>query len=50
MRVVKSLSKQKELANLGRLWIIANGRYVSVTPEECEQMQGVRFYTKPFKD
>lgn len=46
MRVVKSLSKQKELASKGKLWIISNCRYVPVSPEECASMQGVKFYTK----
>ena len=47
MRVVKSIKKQKELANLGRLWILSNCRYIPVTASDCEEMQGVKFYTKP---
>lgn len=49
MRVVKTFSKQIELAKLGNLYIIVNCAYVSVSPEECISMQGVKFYTKPSK-
>lgn len=48
MRVVKTLSKQLELAAIGRLFIIVNCAYVAVSAGHVKaaQNQGVKFYAK----
>lgn len=48
MRVIKTLSKQLELAEQGNLYIIANCAYVKVSTEHVLNSQGhnVKFYGK----
>ena len=48
MRVIKTLSKQLELATKGSLFIISNCAYVRVSPEHVKASQGhnVKFYAK----
>jgi hypothetical protein len=46
MRVIKTLSKQLELATQGKLFIIVNASYKAVTPECVHAMQGVKFYAR----
>lgn len=46
MRVIKTLAKQLELAEQGKLFIIVNASYKAVTPEGVKAMQGVKFYAR----
>lgn len=46
MRVIKTLAKQLELAQVGKLFIIVNASYKPVTPEGVKAMQGVKFYAR----
>ena len=46
MRVIKTLSKQLELATQGKLFIIVNASYKVVNPESVKSMQGVKFYAR----
>jgi hypothetical protein len=46
MRVIKTLSKQIDLAAQGKLFIIVNASYKAVTPEGVRAMQGVKFYAR----
>ena len=48
MKVIKTLSKQLELASKGLLFIIANCTYIQVSPEHVSNAQGhaVKFYAK----
>jgi hypothetical protein len=49
MRVIKTLAKQVELAEAGRLFIIVNCTYLKVSPADVHAMQGVKFYAKVTK-
>lgn len=48
MRVIKTLSKQLELASQGKLYIIANCAYVPISPEHVTLAQGTsqKFYAR----
>jgi hypothetical protein len=48
MRVIKTTSKQIELAKQGKLFIIANCAYVPVSPEHVTLAQGTgqKFYAR----